>query len=29
VFPANIKHVIEGIHLPPVPDSWWYQARDR
>jgi uncharacterized membrane protein len=26
VFPANIKHAIDGIHLPPVPDSWWYHA---
>jgi uncharacterized membrane protein len=26
VFPANIKHAVEGIHLPPVPDSWWYHA---
>lgn len=26
VFPANIKHAIDGIHLPPVPDSWWYQG---
>ena len=26
VFPANVKHAIEGIHLPPVPDSWWYHG---
>jgi uncharacterized membrane protein len=26
VLPANIKHAIEGIHLPPLPDSWWYHA---
>jgi uncharacterized membrane protein len=26
VFPANIKHAVEGIHLPPLPDSWWYHA---
>jgi uncharacterized membrane protein len=26
VFPANIKHAVEGIHLPPVPDSWWYHG---
>jgi uncharacterized membrane protein len=26
VFPANIKHAIAGIHLPPVPDSWWYHG---
>ena len=26
VFPANIKHAIEGIELPPVPNSWWYHG---
>ncbi|MDC7789342.1 DoxX family protein [Rhodoplanes sp. TEM] len=26
VLPANVKHAIEGIALPPVPDSWWYHA---
>ena len=26
VYPANIKHAFEGIHLPPVPDSWWYHG---
>ena len=26
VFPANLKHAFEGIHLPPVPDSWWYHG---
>jgi uncharacterized membrane protein len=26
VLPANIKHAIDGIHLPPVPDSWWYHG---
>lgn len=26
VFPANVKHALEGISLPPVPDSWWYHA---
>ena len=26
VFPANIKHAIEGIELPPVPSSWWYHG---
>jgi len=26
VFPANIKHAVEGIHLPPMPDSWWYHG---
>ena len=26
VFPANIKHAFEGIHLPPLPNSWWYHG---
>jgi uncharacterized membrane protein len=26
VFPANIKHAIDGIHLPPIPDGWWYHG---
>ena len=26
VWPANIKHAIEGIHLPPLPDGWWYHG---
>jgi uncharacterized membrane protein len=26
VLPANIKHAVEGIHLPPMPDSWWYHG---
>lgn len=26
VWPANIKHAIDGIHLPPLPDSWYYHA---
>jgi uncharacterized membrane protein len=26
VFPANVKHAIDGVHLPPIPDSWWYHA---
>ena len=26
VFPANIKHAVEGIHLPPIPDTWWYHG---
>jgi uncharacterized membrane protein len=26
VFPANLKHAVEGVHLPPVPDSWWYHG---
>jgi uncharacterized membrane protein len=26
VFPANIKHALAGIHVPPLPDSWWYHG---
>ncbi len=26
VWPANIKHAIEGIPLPPIPGSWWYHG---
>jgi uncharacterized membrane protein len=26
VFPANIKHAVEGLHVPPVPDGWWYHG---
>lgn len=26
VFPANIKHAIEGIPVPGLPDSWWYHG---
>jgi uncharacterized membrane protein len=26
VFPANIKHAVEGITLAGLPSSWWYHA---
>jgi uncharacterized membrane protein len=26
VFPANIKHAVDGIHVPPIPESWWYHG---
>lgn len=26
VFPANVKHALEGIAVPGLPDSWWYHA---
>ncbi len=26
VWPANIKHAVEHIPLPPIPDSWWYHG---
>jgi uncharacterized membrane protein len=25
-FPANIKHAIEAIHVPPLPTGWWYHG---
>lgn len=26
VWPANIKHALEHITLPPIPDTWWYHG---
>jgi uncharacterized membrane protein len=26
VWPANIKHAVEHIPLPHIPDSWWYHG---
>jgi uncharacterized membrane protein len=26
VWPANIKHAVEGIAIPGLPNSWWYHA---
>jgi uncharacterized membrane protein len=26
VFPANIRHAIDGIDIPPIPSSWWYHG---
>ena len=26
VFPANIKHAVDGIDLPSLPSSWWYHG---
>lgn len=26
VFPANIKHAVEGISVGGLPDSWWYHG---
>jgi len=26
VWPANIKHAVEGINVPPIPDTWWYHG---
>jgi uncharacterized membrane protein len=26
VWPANIKHAVEGIAIPGMPTSWWYHG---
>ena len=26
VFPANIKHAIDNVGVPPIPSSWWYHG---
>lgn len=26
VWPANIKQAMEGIDVPPIPNSWWYHG---
>ena len=26
VFPANLYHAFGGVHVPGLPDSWWYHA---
>ena len=26
VYPANLKHAIDGIHIDGIPDSWWYHG---
>lgn len=26
VWPANIKHAVEGIDLPGLPSTWWYHG---
>jgi uncharacterized membrane protein len=26
VWPANIKHAVEGIAIPGMPTNWWYHA---
>ena len=26
VFPANIKHALQGIDVPGLPSSWWYHG---
>ena len=26
VFPANVKHAIEGVSMLPIAEGWWYHA---
>ena len=26
VFPANLYHAFAHVHVPPLPDSWWYHG---
>ncbi len=26
VFPANIKHAMDNVSVPPIPSSWWYHV---
>jgi uncharacterized membrane protein len=26
VWPANFKHALDSVNIPPVPSSWWYHA---
>lgn len=26
VFPANVKHALGHVSVPPIPDSWWYHG---
>ena len=26
VFPANIKHALDNVNVPPIPSSWWYHG---
>ena len=26
VYPANLKHAFEHIHVDGIPDSWWYHG---
>ena len=26
VWPANVKHALEGIDVPPIPSTWWYHG---
>ena len=26
VYPANLYHALGRVHVPPLPDSWWYHG---
>lgn len=26
VFPANLHHALDAVHVPGLPSSWWYHA---
>jgi uncharacterized membrane protein len=26
VWPANLYHALAQVHVPPLPDSWWYHG---
>ena len=26
VYPANVYHAFGGVHVPGLPDSWWYHG---
>lgn len=26
VWPANAYHALAQVHVPPLPDSWWYHG---
>ncbi|MDP4022900.1 DoxX family protein [Methylobacterium sp. NEAU 140] len=26
VYPANLKHALEHVHIAGIPDSWWYHG---
>ena len=26
VLPANLKHALAPVSVPPIPDSWWYHG---
>ena len=26
VFPANVRHAVEGLDIPMIPNNWWYHG---